>query len=201
MVSYKVTSWSSQHLRRVLILVVVEDGCALTVHRSSLRAIATLGSLLYLWVTKLVRRAARHDENHDSCQKRIYFIYNLHLLPPPLSVFLSMTWGSIRCSEDGKLSAPVLSIWEHVVSMASDRHDIAGIWLAVNRTLDLARSAARVMIWSVEAAVRWWVDSPRSVNFLPSDVSSVAEHIQVWLLDSLGNMMIGFGPRVRCTAG
>ena len=28
--------------------------------------------------TKLVWRAARHDENHDSCQKRIYFIYNLH---------------------------------------------------------------------------------------------------------------------------
>ena len=28
--------------------------------------------------TKLVWRAARHEENHDSCQKRIYFIYNLH---------------------------------------------------------------------------------------------------------------------------
>ena len=28
--------------------------------------------------TKLVWRAARHEENHDCCQKRIYFIYNLH---------------------------------------------------------------------------------------------------------------------------
>ena len=45
----------------------------------------------------------------DLDSMRLFCFSVIGLLPPPLSVFLSMTWGSMRCSDDSKLSAPVLS--------------------------------------------------------------------------------------------